>query len=102
MKMKLLHIILLNAALLFVSMAQAQQDARFNQYMFNPLGINPAYAGSREVLSTVLLWRNQWVGFEGAPVTQTLAIHGALVRRKMGLGFQITNDNNGPRNIISA
>lgn len=102
MKKRLLHIFLLNAALLVTLVTHAQQDAKFNQYMFNPLGINPAYAGSREVLSTVLLWRNQWVGFEGAPVTETFAIHGPLVRRKMGLGFQVTNDNIGPRNIISA
>ncbi len=82
--------------------SQGQQDPKFNQYMFNPLGINPAYAGSREVLSTVLLVRNQWVGFDGAPMTQTAAIHGPLVRRKMGLGFQITNDIIGPRNTINA
>lgn len=82
--------------------ASAQQDPKFNQYMFNPLGINPAYAGSRDALSTVMLYRNQWIGFEGAPVTQTLAIHGPIRQKKMGLGFQITNDNIGPRNTISA
>lgn len=102
MRIKHLHIVILSVALLAASDLHAQQDAKFNQYMFNPLGINPAYAGSREVLSTVLLWRNQWVGFEGAPVTETFAIHGPLVKRKMGLGFQLTNDRIGPRNIISA
>lgn len=81
--------------------ANAQQDAKFNQYMFNPLGINPAYAGSREALSLVALYRNQWIGFEGAPVTQTFAIHGPLKRKKMGLGFQVTNDIIGPRNVLS-
>lgn len=82
--------------------SHAQQDPKFNQYMFNPLGINPAYAGSREALSVVALYRNQWVGFDGAPVTQTFSIHGPLKQKKMGLGFQITNDVIGPRNTISA
>jgi len=89
------------ALLLLAFDLQAQQDAKFNQYMFNPLGINPAYAGSREVLSVVGLWRNQWVGIAGAPVTETFAIHGPLVKRKMGLGFQVTNDKIGPKNTIS-
>lgn len=80
----------------------AQQQAQFNQYMFNPLGINPAYAGSRDVLSTVGLFRTQWLGFDGAPTTQTFAIHGPLWQKRMGLGFQITNDAIGPRNVMSA
>lgn len=89
-------------SLMISEAAYGQQDAKFNQYMFNPLGINPAYAGSKEALSVVGLFRNQWVGFEGAPTTQTFAIHGPFKRKKMGLGFQITNDNIGPRNNITA
>ncbi|GAB4377123.1 MAG: type IX secretion system membrane protein PorP/SprF [Salibacteraceae bacterium] len=93
---------------LFVSMvfgigsAVAQQDPKFNQYMFNPLGINPAYAGSREVLSTVLLYRKQWVGIDGAPTTGTFSIHGPFKNRVMGLGFQVTNDVVGPHNNLFA
>lgn len=81
---------------------QAQQDPKFNQYMFNPLGINPAYAGSRDAISVVGLYRNQWVGLEGAPTTQTFAVHGPIKQKKMGLGFQITNESIGPRSNISA
>ncbi len=82
--------------------AQAQQDPKFNQYMFNPLGINPAYAGSREAISGVALFRNQWIGIDGAPTTQSFAIHGPLMNKKMGLGFQMSNDNIGARNTINA
>ena len=79
---------------------RAQQDPKFNQYMFNPLGVNPAYAGSREAISTVGLYRNQWVGFDGAPITQTFAVHGPISGQKMGLGFQITNDRIGAHSNI--
>lgn len=95
-------LVLLLSLLMLPAALKAQQEAQFNQYMFNPLGINPAYAGSRDVLSAVALFRSQWVGFEGAPNTQTFAIHGPLWKKRMGLGFQITNDQIGPRNVMSA
>lgn len=79
----------------------AQQDPKFNQYMFNPLGINPAYAGSREVISGVLLFRNQWIGFDGAPTSQAFSIHAPLANKKMGLGFQMSNDKIGARSTVN-
>ena len=57
----------------------AQQDALFSQYMFNKLAVNPGYAGSREILSTDLLYRYQWVNIEGAPKTISASIHSPLV-----------------------
>ncbi len=75
----------------------AQQDPQYSLYMFNPMGVNPGYAGSREVLSAVLVHRSQWIGLEGAPVTQTLAINSPLKNKNMGVGMQIVNDNIGPR-----
>jgi hypothetical protein len=34
-----------------VLFGKAQQDAQYNLYQFNPLIINPAFAGARDVLS---------------------------------------------------
>lgn len=75
----------------------AQQDPQYSLYMFNPLGVNPGYAGSREVLSAVLVHRSQWVGLDGAPETQVLAVNSPLKNKNMGLGLQIVNDKIGPR-----
>lgn len=75
----------------------AQQDPQYSLYMFNPLGVNPGYAGSREVLSGVLIHRSQWVGLDGAPETQVLSVNSPLKNKKMGLGLQIVNDKIGPR-----
>jgi type IX secretion system PorP/SprF family membrane protein len=72
----------------------AQQDAQYTQYMYNTLSVNPAYAGSRGVLSLSALYRSQWVGFDGAPTTQTLNIHSPIARR-VGLGLSIVNDEIG-------
>jgi len=75
----------------------AQQDPIYNQYMFNPLVINPAYAGSRNQMSIVILNRSQWLGFGGgAPNTQTASFHAPLLQGKVGLGAVITRDVIGP------
>lgn len=79
----------------------AQQDPQFNQYFFNPLSVNPAYAGSRGTLSAVAIHRSQWVGFEGAPTTQAFAIHSPTRSKKNGIGFQILRDEIGPKSTIS-
>lgn len=73
----------------------AQQEAMFSQYMFNTLAINPAYAGSRDVLSLTALGRYQWVGVEGAPKTFTFSMDSPIKNEKMGLGLQVTRDEVG-------
>lgn len=80
--------------------AFAQQNPQYNQYMFNHLIVNPAYAGSKDQLSAVVLHRSQWVGFEGAPMTQTLAIHAPFRQRSIGVGLNIINDKIGPTNNL--
>lgn len=79
----------------------AQQGPQFNQYFFNPLGVNPAYAGSRGTMSAVAIHRSQWVGFEGAPSSESFAIHSPTRSKKMGLGIQVLNDRIGPKNTTS-
>ncbi|HMC97840.1 MAG TPA: type IX secretion system membrane protein PorP/SprF, partial [Flavobacteriales bacterium] len=74
----------------------AQQDPQFTQYMFNLLALNPAYAGSAERVSVKALTRHQWVGFEGAPTTQTLTIHSPVWQESLGLGGTIMRDSHGP------
>jgi type IX secretion system PorP/SprF family membrane protein len=86
----------------FVSFAQ--QDAQFTQYMYNTINVNPAYAGSRGVLSIFALHRTQWVGLDGAPVTNTVSINTPINGSKLGLGVSLVNDKIGPtnENAISA
>jgi type IX secretion system PorP/SprF family membrane protein len=74
----------------------AQYDPLYSQYQFNTLTINPAYAGSRDVLSTMFLSRNQWVGFEGAPITRSFTAHTPLHHDYTSLGLSATHDQTGP------
>lgn len=74
----------------------AQQDAQYTQYMYNTVGINPAYAGNRGALSIVALHRSQWIGLEGAPTTQSLSVNTPLGKSNVGLGVSFINDKVGP------
>ncbi|MBA3899612.1 MAG: type IX secretion system membrane protein PorP/SprF [Bacteroidetes bacterium] len=76
--------------------AFAQQDAGFSMYFFNPLNVNPGYAGSREVFSGSLVNRSQWVKMPGSPTTQSLSLHSAIPNSRIGLGLQVYNDKSGP------
>lgn len=76
------------------TIAQAQQDPQYSQYMFNTLAINPAYAGSRDVLSVTLLHRKQWV-ISGAPTSTTISADLPLLNEKIGLGMLVYNDQIG-------
>jgi len=80
----------------------AQQDPLFSQYMFNTLAFNPAYAGSADVFTVMALSRHQWVGFEGAPSTQTLLAHSPLPMENMALGLSLLTDKVGPTRQTSA
>lgn len=73
----------------------AQKEAQYTQYMYNTISINPAYAGSRDVFSLFGLYRAQWTGIEGAPVTSNLAFN-TPVGNRTGLGFTIVGDKIGP------
>ena len=95
--------------LLFVLMftgvvSYAQQDAQFTQYMYNTINVNPAYAGSRGALSIFALHRTQWVGLDGAPVTNAVSINTPINGSNLGLGVSLINDKIGPanENTISA
>ncbi|MFV8323897.1 type IX secretion system membrane protein PorP/SprF [Flavobacterium sp. LS2R12] len=92
-------------ALLFTGIISfAQQDAQFSQYMYNTININPAYAGSRGALSLFALHRTQWVGLDGAPVTNAVSVNTPINDSNLGLGVSIINDKIGPthENTISA
>ena len=86
------------------AVSYAQQDAQFTQYMYNTININPAYAGSRGAMSLFLMHRTQWVGLDGAPVTNTASLNTPINNSNLGVGLSVVNDRIGPttENAISA
>ena len=96
--------ILIFALMLTCYAGFAQQDAQYTQYMYNTININPAYAGSRGVMSVFGLHRTQWVGLDGAPTTNTFSLNTPISNSNLGVGFSLVNDRIGPTsdNTISA
>lgn len=73
----------------------AQQDPMISQYMFNGNLINPAYAGSHPYPNVTMMYRQQWVGFAGAPTSYFASFDTPLNGKNVGLGLQIANDKIG-------
>jgi len=92
MKIKIIGLVVM----FFTITSYAQQDAQYTQYMYNTIVINPAYAGSRQALSVFALHRTQWVGMDGAPVTNSFSINTPFNNSKIGLGVSFVNDQIGP------
>ncbi len=87
------------SGVLFSLNTYGQQDAQYSQYMFNTLSVNSAYAGTKDYLNIILLTRNQWVGFDGAPKTLSLTVHAPIKKEKLGLGFSYVRDKIGPLKV---
>ena len=102
------HTLKRSAAVLLLALAlgngqvQAQQDKMFSQYMFNMMALNPAYAGSRDVLSMTAMYRSQWIGLEGAPQTAAFTADMPLNRERIGVGLQLYNDRIGKQTETGA
>lgn len=73
-----------------------QQQAVFSNFLLNDYYYNPAIAGSKDVHVANFSYRNQWVGFEGAPTTIVGNFYGSLKNKgKVGYGASIISDKTG-------
>lgn len=84
-----------SVAFLLSLASMAQQDPLYSQYIINPLIINPAYSGITTDLNAAVMYRKQWAGFEGSPVTMNANAHMALSNNRMGAGVIILQDQIG-------
>ncbi len=81
--------------------SKGQQDPMYTQYIFNLQTINPAYAGSWQDIGVTALSRDQWLGIQGHPTTQTFSFQTPLRSENVGIGLNIVNDNVGLEKTIS-
>lgn len=94
--------LLLVYSLLLVAVAHGQQPAQYATYMLDPFRINPAYAGLDYGLSAMGVYRQQWVGLQGAPTGVRLGVHLPLYIARGGLGFQAEQDEIGAHRLSRA
>ncbi len=91
--MKRIVTLFLLSAIAFGGMGQ--QRPIQSLYMFDPLLLNPAYAGTQLQLSATAVYRNQWVNFAGAPKTFTATTHMGFKQNRVGLGLIAGKDQIG-------
>ncbi len=73
----------------------AQQLPLRSQYMLDYFTLNPAVAGSMDHTPINLSVRQQWVGFEGAPASQSINAH-TYIGNNVGMGAAFFNELAGP------
>lgn len=72
--------------------SKGQQDPMYTQYMFNTQTINPAYAGTWESVGFMVLGRQQWSGWDGAPETYSFTMQAPLKNERVALGLNLISD----------
>ncbi len=75
--------------------ASGQQTAQYSLFALNPFGWNPAYAGMDNSLVATGVWRKQWNGLDGGPVTQHANVHLPVYAIRSGLGLLVENESPG-------
>ena len=72
-----------------------QQELQYTQFMYNKLALNPGYAGSHDVACFTGIYRNQWIGLEGAPKTQLISFDMPLLNNRVGIGLNVNRTTIG-------
>lgn len=88
--------------LIGVQHVHAQQEAMNAQFILNTMVINPGYTGYNQVQTITAQHRSQWVGFKGAPVTNSLGFDMALPKNEeLSIGGSLMHDKIGPTSELS-
>ena len=88
------RITLFSALLLATSETSfAQREVLYEQYVQNPMSINPGFTGVREDFNMTAMFRRKWFNIPNSPSSQTFAADGTFGNGKFGVGFQALNDH---------
>lgn len=88
--------IIITLLIAFVSLPLlAQQDQQYTQFMFNKMGLNPAYAGANDAPCISAIFRNQWLSVNGAPQTQLLTFNMPIRNKRIGIGASLIRNTIG-------
>ncbi|SJZ64875.1 PorP/SprF family type IX secretion system membrane protein [Sediminibacterium ginsengisoli] len=95
--------LLLMLVMMLVPETKAQQDVQFSQYIFNPLALNPAYAGYRGATYVNALYRTQWASFPGAPKTAAASVEWLVPNHdeRVAWSARVLSDKIGPQQTVS-
>ncbi|WPR77661.1 PorP/SprF family type IX secretion system membrane protein [Algoriphagus sp. NG3] len=87
--------VLLLAVAHYPFVAESQQTPLFSEYNYNPLVVNPAYAGMTYGAEATLSNYGYFNAIEGSPKNSSLTFNTPIAEDKMGLGATISRDKIG-------
>ncbi len=76
------------------------QEALVRSYPLNPLAVNPAYAGSREVTSLSVILKRRSLVLQNTYTSQLFSMDFPIASERGGLGFQVFNDQYNPAGTL--
>ncbi|AKQ47230.1 hypothetical protein TH63_18825 [Rufibacter radiotolerans] len=94
--------------LLLPVLVQAQQLPQFSHYAFNGQFISPGYSGIKGQVEMNVLYRYQWLGYDGtfdaggAPKTGLFTISAPISALKSGVGLVVMKDEIGAVDVFQA
>ena len=80
----------------------AQQQPQNTQFMNNRLGYNPGFAGSQESPCITCIYRQQWLGLEGAPSLAIASFNMPLNNQRVGIGANLVRHSIGISTLYNA
>lgn len=84
-----------------LSFAAAQQQPHNTQFMYYKLGYNPGFAGSQETPCITCIYRQQWLGLEGAPSLAVATFNMPLANQRVGIGANLSRHTIGITSMFS-
>ncbi|UXP31858.1 type IX secretion system membrane protein PorP/SprF [Reichenbachiella agarivorans] len=99
MKKKIIPLLLL--ALTVVAQLNAQDQRVYSQFFMNPYVLNSAYVGSTGYTTAFGVYRQQWMGLEGAPSSAHISFNTPL-ENNLSIGAMASNDKMGAINTSAA
>lgn len=86
---------ILIVAMLWISETHAQLNPMGNLYFQNPYQANPAMAGTAKGWEINVAGKVQWTAIDGAPSMQAATATFGTNSKKIGIGFNVYNENAG-------
>ncbi|NQX90660.1 MAG: PorP/SprF family type IX secretion system membrane protein [Flavobacteriales bacterium] len=94
--------ILLFVLLIIASSLSAQQISESSLLGLNLYDLNPSMAGGYQQSVVALRHRNQWVGWDGAPVWNQVSANGKLGSSPFGWGLRVNQESVGAFSFTNA
>jgi type IX secretion system PorP/SprF family membrane protein len=84
-----------------IAFSHAQQQPHNTQFMYYKQGYNPGFVGSQESTCLSCIYRQQWLGLDGAPSLAVASFNMPLSNQRVGVGANLFRHTIGITSIYN-